>query len=441
MNKEEVLQYLNYNNEEERNKIKDYAVQPGDLNPNLKTILFSTPSETGTSFFRIFEPLKAILRNHADDLNIIYTEKIIPSHMKISDAIVMHRCGTQHSHYLNVSRYWPKTEVRPYIIHDADDNEFNLPATHPMKDLWEQAGKHKMSIHSIKNSDCITTTTNKLKQTFNNFNNNVHVFRNNFDWNLPQWNYDKDHVRKELLPQWDLSDKIVIGWAGLTSHISDLSKMAPILKEIHDKYPHTVFVIAGMALKDTTINVSEKEDGNKTYEEVSIEEEGEKYETKVRRFFSGFDENRVDFLKALPLEQYAKFNALFDIALAYVEHNAFNSCKSEIKVVEALKYEAIPIFSGFGGYKDMWEKVPSNIKTKNISIDMTSTKPWVNAISYWVENIEEGRKVAKELSEWSTNYYDINNNIDQYVSFLLNSTEEHKENQINNLNKYTIYKP
>jgi len=442
MKKDEVLQYLDYSNEETRSKIKEYTTSPEDLNTDLKTIVFSTPSETGTSFFRLFEPMKAILRNFPEEVNVIYTEKIQPTHMKIADTIIMHRCGNLHSQYLNVSRYWPKTEIRPYIIHDADDNEFNLPTTHPMKDLWEQSGKDKMSIHSIKHSDAITTTTNKLKQTFSNFNRNVNVFRNNFDWNLPQWNVDKQVVRKELLPEWDLTDKIVVGWAGLTSHISDIARMAPIIKEIHDKYPQTVFVLAGMAIKDTTIEVNvDKETGKKSYEEVDITDENEKYENKVRKMFSDVDPNRIKFLRARPLEEYAVFNALFDIALAYVEHNTFNACKSEIKVVEALKYGALPIFSQFGGYKEFWSNAPSEVKENNLAISMTSAKPWINAISHWVENFEQGQKVVENLSAWSNNYYDINNNIESYLTYLIESTERHTEKQINQASKYVDYEP
>ena len=440
MNRKEVSEYFNYTDVNERENIKDYFTSPDDLNSNLKTIVFSTPSETGTSFFRIFEPMKAIMRNFSEEINIVYTENINPSHLKIGDCVIMHRCGNAHSHYLSAAQYWPKTEIRPYIIHDADDNEFNLPPTHPMKEIWEAAGKDKMSIHSIKNSDCITTTTNKLKQTFNNFNRNVKVFKNMFDWNLPQWNKDKEEVRREMLSDWDLEDKIVIGWAGLTSHFSDLTRMAPIIKEIHDKYPHTVFVIAGMALKDSSIEITQDETGKNVYKEVEVENEDEKYSNRVKNLFSGVDPNRIKFFDALPLEQYGKFNCLFDISLAYVEHNAFNSCKSEIKVVEALHYGAIPVFSNFGGYKDMWDKVPSSIKENNIAISMTSTNTWVKSISHWVENFEQGKAVSASLKEWSDSTYDINNNIEEYLSFLLDSIEKHKEKQINRSNKYTFYK-
>lgn len=438
---QDLQDVLQYSNLDQRKKIKEFFQAPPHFDREKPTIVFSTPSETGTSYFRIFEPLRAMYKKFGDDVNIFYTENLQPNHMKIGDAVVMHRCGNLHSHFLSVSRLWPKTEVKPLVIHDVDDNEFNLPATHPMKQLWEEAGKHKMSIHSLKHSDLITTTTEKLYKTFRNFNKNVNIFRNSFDWDLPQWNLDKEEVRRELLPEWSsVEDKIIIGWAGLTSHFQDIKRMAPMIKAIHDKYPNTYFVLAGMALKDTQVEATVNSQGKKEYKEVATAAD-ETYRAKVEALFEGVDPNRIKLLDALPLEEYAKFYTLFDISLAYVEHNAFNSCKSEIKVVESLRYGCIPIFSEFGGYKEMWsnKEIPSSLKDKNFSIYSTSPRRWIEAISYWVENIEEGKNKASELKEYTDSIYNINNNVEDYYYYLLEEIERNKEEQINLNAKYMDY--
>ena len=256
--REELLEKAQYKNHEEREELKTYFTQPPDMDLTKKTIVFSTPSETGTSFFRLFEPMKALWKAFPEEANYLYTENIQPNHMKIADMIIMHRCGNLHSHFLSVARMWPRTERRPFIVHDADDNEFNLPDTHPMKELWMESGKDKMSIQSLKHSDVITTTTEKLKKTFGNFNDNVEIFRNQFDWDLPMWNMDKNKVRIEMLPEWfPIEDKIIVGWAGLTSHFEDIRRMHAIIKAFHDKHPNTYFVLAGMALKDSHVEITE----------------------------------------------------------------------------------------------------------------------------------------------------------------------------------------
>ena len=433
MTNEELQEVIQFKDEEDRDKIKQYFTQPENLDLNKKTIVFSTPSETGTSFFRVFEPLRSLWKAFPDEANYVYTENLQPNHVKLADVIIMHRCGNLHSHFLSVTRMWPKTEKRPYIIHDADDNEFNLPNTHPMKTLWMESGKDKMSLQSIKHSDCITTTTPKLKNTFEKFNDDVNIFPNMFDWGLPQWCYDKNEIRKEIVPEWcPTDDKIIVGWAGLTSHFEDIKRMAPIMKAIHDKYPNTYFVIAGMALKDTQVEIHEDEDGNKSFEEKEIENEEETYKGRIEALYKDIDPKRLKILNALPLETYAKFYTLFDISLAYIEHNAFASCKSEIKVVEALHYRCIPVFSNYGGYKTMCDQIPSEISTKHFAIDLTSPGSWVNAISYHIDNYEESKKRTAELAEWSDRTYDINAFAEERLNFYTKRSEEFQEDWYNN---------
>ena len=440
MNREELLEKSQFKNHEEREELKNYFTQPPDLDMSKKTIVFSTPSETGTSYFRVFEPMRALWKHFPDDANYLYTENIQPNHMRIADCIVMHRCGNLHSHFLSVARMWPRTERRPIIMHDADDNEFNLPATHPMKELWIESGKDKMSIQSLKHSDCITTTTEKLKKTFGNFNSEVEIFRNQFDWELPQWNLDKNEMRKEMLEDWfPTDDKIIIGWAGLTSHFEDIRRMHAIIKPIHDKYPNTHFVLAGMALKDSHVEIHMDDEGKKSFKEVEIEDESLLYKNRIKDIYKDLDPNRFKLFDALPLEEYAKFYSLFDISLAYVEQNAFASCKSEIKVIESLHYGCIPVFSEYGGYRDFWKAAPDRVKHKNMAISVQSPGPWINAIGHWVENFEDGKRRTAQLKEYSDDIYDINKHCEERLSFYLQRTEEFNEAQMNMIAQYVDY--
>ena len=437
-----VKDIIQFRDSAARDKLKEFFVNPSELDTAKPTIVLSTPSETGTSYFRVFEPLRAMYKKFSDEANIVYTENIQPNHLKLADCLVMHRCGNLHSHFLSASRMWPKTEVRPLVLHDVDDNEYNLPATHPMKALWEESGKHNMSVHSLKHSDIITTTTKKLAKTFKNFNKNVHVFPNMFDWDLPQWNFDKEKIRNEMIPEWaSKDDKIIIGWAGLTSHFQDIKRMRPILKAIHDKYPNVHFILAGMALKDTQVEVIQHPDGRKEFKEVPIEDESQLYKNKVIDLYKDFDKERFKIFDALPLEEYAKFYALFDISLAYIDHNAFNSCKSEIKIIESLRYGCIPVFSDFGGYYDFWRRndIPNDVKDKRFAISATSPRLWIESISSLIDTFDKSKQSALNLKKYSDSCYDINENIDDYFYFLLNKTELHKEEQVNMNAKYMDY--
>jgi glycosyltransferase involved in cell wall biosynthesis len=400
--------------DEDTRKLREYFSAPTTIDPTKKTIVFSTPSRTGTSFFRLELPMYALKRNHPDEFNIIYADgNLNPNHIKLADLIIFHRAGHIHDYFHKVFKFWPKTEKRPVIIHDVDDNEFNLPNSHPMKTMWLSAKKDQMSIKSISESDFVTTTGKKLRQTFSNYNKgtNVKVFRNMFDWKMPQWYLKRDEK---------YNGKIVIGWVGLTSHFEDLRKMVPILKYIHDKFPNTHFILAGMALKDTSVEIRKRPDGTDEMIETEVKDEKQTYRFRVKELYKEFNPERIEFYDAVGLEEYGKFYKDLDIGLAFVEKNTFNACKSEIKAVEYMKYGAVPIYSRWGGYADMYENVMDpklQLETKEFAIETENPSTWQQTLEKVLLNFDEYKNKANELQKWVEHIYEINRHIDDRVEF------------------------
>ncbi len=308
------------------------------------------------------------------------------------------------------------------------------------RNIIDASKKDQMSIHSLSKSHAITTTTEKLCKTFGNFNKNVHIIRNMFDWQLPQWNLNISDTRQQMLPEWfpSTDNKIVIGWAGLTSHFEDLRKMYSILKVIHDRYPQTVFVLAGMALKDSQVEIQYDENGQAKFREMELQDKSLTYRNRVEKLYSGIDPKRIKIFDALPLEEYAKFYTLFDISLAYVEHNTFSECKSEIKLIESLYYGAVPVFSNYGGYHDFWKTVPDKLRFENMAVSVTAPKVWTDAISKHVENFEESKKKAADLKVYSDKVYDLNEHIEERFAFYLNQMEKHEEEEVNRISRYSV---
>ena len=125
-------------------------------------------AETGTSHFRLLEPLFSMVRNFPNDFNLIYTEQITPSHLNVADLLVMHRADQRHSFLIDVTKKFPKTSESTLICHDVDDNEFQLPKNHSMRDMWLAYKKDQHSLYAIQNSDLINIRTklqNILKKT------------------------------------------------------------------------------------------------------------------------------------------------------------------------------------------------------------------------------------------------------------------------------------
>jgi glycosyltransferase involved in cell wall biosynthesis len=407
---------LLYSNGEEREAAKRFFLDR-QLDMNKKSIVFSTPSETGTSYWRLFLPMCALYKKYPDKYNLLYTEAMTPNHVRLADLWVQHRAGAENEHFTKVIQMWPKDLKKPIIIHDVDDNEYDLPKRHPMRDMWYAAGKDKMALYQIKTVDYVTTTGSRLQQEFNKVRNHdkkVKVFRNQMDFDLPQWQIKKSNPFAE---DKDVSNRIVVGWVGLTSHFQDLVKLKPIMKIIHDKYEHVDFIIAGMALKDTYVEVTDNPDGTKNIKEEEVKDEKRKYRYRVERLFSDLSKDRIKFYDAKPLENYAEFYTWLDISLAYVEHNTFNACKSEIKVVEPGYFGVPSVFTKWGGYEDMWNNMPTDLKKPHLAINHEYAKPWVEALSYWIENPKERIAYGKKFSKWIKQEYDVNRNIDERVEF------------------------
>jgi len=405
-----------YSTGEEREKIKQFFINK-NLDLNKKTIVFSTPSETGTSYWRLFLPMCAIHKKYPDKYNLIYTEQMTPNHVRIADLWVQHRAGAENKHYTEALTLWPRDVKKPVTIHDVDDNEYNLPKRHPMRDMWYATGKDKMALYQLANVDYVTTTGTKLRQEFNkvrNYDKKVKIFRNMMDFELPQWQLKKKNPFAE---DKDATDRVVVGWVGLTSHFQDLVKLKPIMKIIHDKYPQVDFIVAGMALKDTNIEIIQNDDGSQQVKEEEVTDEKRKYGYRVKRLFSDFTEDRIKFYDAKPLEAYAEFYSWLDISLAYVEHNIFNACKSEIKVIEPGYFGVPSVYTKWGGYEDMWNNMPSELQHKHTAMSQEFAKPWVEAISYWVENPKKRIEYGQKFQKWVKEEYDVNNKIDERVKF------------------------
>lgn len=408
-------------------KLRNYFSNPDRFDFTRRTIIFSTPSRTGTSWFRLELPMYAMAANYPEKFNILHADNNLnPKHLEVADLIIAHRAGHLHDWLHNVYKVWPQTRKRALVIHDVDDNEFNLPMRHPMRDMWYAAEKDKMAIRSLKESDFVTTTGRKLQQTFRNFNKNVSIYRNMFDWAQPQWH----------LPRAEKEDgTILIGWVGLTSHFEDLRKMHPILKYIHDKFPNTRFVLSGMAIKDTEVTITVDEKGGKRFDEKEITDESKSYRARVKSMYGDFEPSRIEFHDATDLESYGRFYKDLDIGLAYIENLTFNQCKSEIKAVEYMKYGAVPIWMNIGGYKDMHDAMPANLKSEMRPLALETENPmkWQAALEDVVSNIDKWRKVGAACKLWVEGEYDINKQVHDRVDFYNQIIEDHLEKETNRI--------
>ncbi len=408
---------FNYSKAGELDEIRKYLEEQSfkNLDKNKKTIFMNSPSFTGTAYWRLILPLLAMVKKYPDKYNYCYSEhEGFPIEwLKKTDLWIQHRAGSANSMYLKFVKLFPIDSKKPIVIHDVDDDEINLPETHPMKVLWLSSGKDQMAKYQLSNVDYVTTTGKQLQREFSKYNKfeNIKIFKNSMDWDLPMWKYEKENRKYPT-----------IFWAGLTSHYEDLKKMSIILKIIHDKYPNVKFCIAGISKFDEFFNIKEDENGKKIFEKQNITDEKVTYKYRVTELFKDFDKNRIELMGILSHEEYGKFYSYGDINLAYVEHNQFNKAKSNIKILEGGIYKSINIYSNFGGYEEFTYNAPINLKKellKHCAAQTENILEWTNNISFWIDNYKTDlwNKVVEEQYNYIYNDYNIYNQIDERVKF------------------------
>lgn len=404
-----------YSNQKERQELKQiFSFENAD--PNKKTILFTAPSETGTSHFRLLTPMFAMAEKAPDAFNYVYTEQeqFPINWLHKTDVWVQHRAGSIHSYYLKMAKRFPIDVKTPVFIHDVDDDEVNLPPNHAMKEMWYGTSKHEMAKYQLGNVDFVSTTGRMLKREFMKYQKpeNIKIFRNMFNWSLPQWNLKKP-----------IHKNITIGWAGLTSHFDDLKKMSIILKKIHDKYPDVEFKIAGVTRTDEHFKYVD-ENGKKQLVKEKVDDYKNTYHYRVTQLFKDFDKNRIEFFGVLPLEQYGEFYTKWDINLAYIEHNGFNSRKSEIKIVEGARYKNINIYSNIGGYQEYTNMLPTDLKSihlKHCGMRTEHPKEWIDAISFWIDAMKNNDPMVEftvnGAYDFVSSEYNIYSKVQDYIDF------------------------
>jgi len=140
-------------------------------------------------------------------------------------------------------------------------------------------------------ADDVWCTHELLGKEVDRLNANWHVIPNALDPTEPQWQPKKDYGNR-------------IGWAGGITHFHDL-----MLTNGH--WGDTVPVVAGFNEHPEWLKLS--------------------------------DNFRADYINALPVTDYGLLYNQFDIAIAPLEDNKFNRCKSNLKILEA-GLKGLPIF-------------------------------------------------------------------------------------------------
>ena len=309
-------------------------------------------------------------------------------------------------------------------VMDVDDF-WNVGQFHPLYGLNKMTNSAAITSDNLHRVDYVTTTTPIFASRLRKYNPNVKVFVNALDpERMAKMKIDKK------------SDKIRIGFIMGSSHEHDME----LVRGLSNKLPKEVldkiqFVLCGYDLRGT---MTEKHpDGRITTRPIRPEESvwftfeknvtdnykivSPQYRNFLLQFMPNIDYPYVNnepykrcWTKDVKDYKYMEHYNELDVLLVPLQSNDFNSCKSELKFVEAGMMNVAVVASNFGPYTigstNFFEKGGKvNEEGNCVLVDNNRAhKEWAKTIEKLVKNPEYIDMLKNNMHKHIVENYDLN---------------------------------
>lgn len=313
-----------------------------------KIRVLAIPSDAhGVGKYRILDPFKMIGEQFSEDIHvdIVFDVEDKDEFFINYDIVVFHSFIHKDAHEKNIDRVnWLKSKGIKVVV-DTDDF-WSVDKRHPMYDRIIKSKIPEKKVELLKLADYVTTTTsyyaNIIKERLGL--KNVLVFPNAVDETEPQ--FQKNVPESEL---------IRFGWLGGSSHLHDIDLLRQGISNIHNSYKNKVqFVLCGFDTRGSITQIDPQTNQIKTRQIRPEETVWKQYEIIFTDKYSVLDIEYINFLNQYKeddsyndinkpyrrrwtknVSTYASNYNTFDVSLAPLVESVFNSCKSQLKVIEA----------------------------------------------------------------------------------------------------------
>jgi glycosyltransferase involved in cell wall biosynthesis len=312
-----------------------------------KIRVLAIPSDShGVGKYRVLDPFKFIGNKHSDEIHVDIVMNLEDNDSVFDnyDVVVFHSFIHIAPHERNMERIeWLKKRGIKVVM-DIDDF-WNVDQRHPMYEQIKKQNVAEKKVLFLKAVDYVTCTTdffaNEIKKRLGV--KNVFVFPNAVDETEPQFQ-----------PNPIKSDKVRFGWLGGSSHLYDIELMKSGVEFIQNQYKDkTQFVLCGFDLRGSVHEI-DRATGNVTQRPILPHETvWSKYESIFTSGYKVLDPDHKNFLLSYAQSDYPSMDVpylrrwtqdinkyalnynYFDVSLAPLVDSYFNSCKSQLKVIEA----------------------------------------------------------------------------------------------------------
>lgn len=239
------------------------------------------------------------------------------------------------------------------VVFDLDDNLLALPENHPDRLSHHYASSLLPIYEALLLADFVTVSTEKLKQTFKSFNDNIYVLPNFLDDSL--WPFHLPIRQNKTKP-------ITIGYMGGESHKPDIEWITPVLEKINQKFDGEInFHFYGVQPPETFLGLT-----NVKYTELKT--------YHYKEFIDDF--HHIDV----------------DIFIAPLINNLFNQCKSPLKFFEYSTIGVPGVFSDIEPYKNVIVDGENGFLAK-------SQDEWFEKLEILIQNPDLRYELAKNAQE------------------------------------------
>jgi glycosyltransferase involved in cell wall biosynthesis len=390
----------------------------------------------GVGKFRALDPYKYIGTNFSDDVHvdIVMDAPNDDSYFLDYDVVALHSFIHKTSHENNVIRInWLKANGIKVIV-DIDDF-WSVDQRHPMYQQIIQTNTAAKKIEILKLADYVTTTTPLFADVIKSRLNlkNILVFPNAVDETEPQFTSKKTE-----------SEFVRFGWLGGSSHLHDIELMRNGISSTHNSYKGKVqFVLCGFDTRGTVTSI-DKATG-KTYQRQILPEETvwKTYEDIFTDKYSTLSPEYINFLNQYREDEtyndlnqpyrrrwtknvstYASNYNNFDVSLSPLVDSFFNSCKSQLKVIEAGFHKKALIASEVNPYLlDLKNAVNNGNFTDGNALLVSPNKnhkDWAKHMKRLIENPNMIEDLGNRLYETVKDTYSLKKVCQDRVQFLKN---------------------
>jgi glycosyltransferase involved in cell wall biosynthesis len=301
-------------------------------------IILAHPSDdTGCGQYRVIKPLSAMMQEGIADGLISY-RALLPSELERirPDTIIFQRPLSRD--FLDYMKH-SKTYSNAFKVYEIDDLITNIPIKNYFK------SKHpkdtvKLLREGVAHTDRLVVSTSGLAEAYAGWNSDIKVVELRLP---PVWWSDLTINRTE-------HKKPRVGWAGGSSHLGDLEMIADVVMNLADEVDWIFF---GMC------------------------------PSQLRRYIK-------EFHSGVPIHMYPQKLASLDLdlAVAPLESNHFNNCKSNLRLLEYGACGFPVICSNTRAFSE------SNLP---VQVVKNKYKDWIDSIRNHINDLSYSRTLGLKL--------------------------------------------